>query len=52
MLLQAEELKYVGFRTLETPETMYLLLKEAKLLQSREELWESESSRFLTCQIL
>jgi len=45
--LQADDLKYLGFVTVEVPETVYLLFKEAKLLQSREELWEIRKNEIL-----
>lgn len=47
LLLQADDLKYLGFVTVEVPETVYLLCKEAKLLQSCEELWEIRKNEIL-----
>lgn len=46
-LLQADDLKYLGFRTEEVPETVYLLFKEAELLQSREDMWELRKREIL-----
>lgn len=47
LCLQAEDLKYLSFQTIEVPETLYLLFKEAKLLQSRGELWEIRKNEIL-----
>ncbi|KAL0040317.1 hypothetical protein WJX77_003270 [Trebouxia sp. C0004] len=43
----ANDLKSLGFVTVEAPETVYLLFKEAKLLQSREDLWEIRKNKIL-----
>ena len=47
LILQADDLKYLGFVTVEVPETLYLLFKEAKLLRSREDLWEIRKNEIL-----
>ena len=47
LFLQADDLKYLGFATQEVPETVYLMFKEAKLLQSREALWEIRKDEVL-----
>lgn len=47
MCVQAEDLKYLGFRTAEVPETVYLLFKKAGLLQSQEQLWELKKLEIL-----
>ncbi|DBA84447.1 TPA: hypothetical protein ACH3X1_006080 [Trebouxia sp. C0004] len=44
---KANDLKSLGFVTVEAPETVYLLFKEAKLLQSREDLWEIRKNKIL-----
>lgn len=45
--LQAEDLQYLGFAIQEVSETMYWLFKEAKLLKSREELWQIKKDEIL-----
>lgn len=40
-------MKYLGFALEEIPETIYLLIKEVNLLQSREQLWEIRKEEIL-----
>ena len=40
ILVQAEDVRYLGFEAIGVSETMYLLFQMDGLLQSRDELWE------------
>lgn len=46
-LTQVEDLKYLGFVTIEVSQTAYLLFKESGLLPSREQLWEMRKLEIL-----
>lgn len=45
--MQAGDLAYLGYTIAEVPETAYLLFKRAKLLESREQLWERKKQEML-----
>ena len=46
--LQAKDLKYLNFSTIEIPKTLYLMFQDAGMLKSREELWEIRKHQILT----
>lgn len=47
MCVQAQDLEYLGYATAPVPKAVYLLFKAAKLLQSRDQLWEHKKEQML-----